>query len=72
MQTKKIAVVGYGQRGSIYANYALQYPDEFTVTAIVEADESRRKLAESKHDCPIFSDYRDFLLANIEANRSSQ
>ena len=68
MKTKKLAVVGYGQRGSIYANYALQNPEEFTVTAIVEADPDRKKLAESKHDCPVFSDYRDFLKAGIEAD----
>ena len=68
MNTKKLAVVGYGQRGSIYANYALQNPQEFVVAAIVEADPDRKKLAESKHDCPVFSDYRDFLKADIEAD----
>jgi len=68
MKTKKLAVIGYGQRGSIYANYALQKPEEFEVTAIVDNDESRRALAASKHNCPIFSDYRDFLSAGIEAD----
>ena len=68
MKTKKLAVVGYGQRGSIYANYALQNPEEFVVTAIVDNDENRRKLAASKHDCPVFSDYREFLAAGIEAD----
>ena len=63
MNTKKLAVIGYGQRGSIYANYALQNPEEFVVTAIVDNDENRRKLAASKHDCPVFSDYREFLAA---------
>ena len=68
MKTKKLAVVGYGQRGSIYADYALQKPAEFVVTAIVDNDKSRRELAASKHDCPIFEDYRDFIKAGIEAD----
>ena len=68
MKTKKLAVVGYGQRGSIYANYALQNPEEFVVTAVIDNDESRRKFAESKHNCPVFSDYKDFLRAEIDAD----
>ena len=68
MKTKKLAVVGYGQRGSIYADYALQKPAEFVVTAIVDNDKSRRELAASKHDCPVFEDYRDFIKAGIEAD----
>ena len=68
MNTKKLAVVGYGQRGSIYADYALQNPTEFVVTAITDNDKSRRELAASKHDCPIFEDYRDFIKAGIEAD----
>ena len=68
MKVKNIAVFGYGQRGQIYANYALANPEEFKVVAVIEIDESRRRLAKSKHDCPIFSDYKDFLGANIEAD----
>ena len=68
MNTKKLAIVGYGQRGSIFANYALQNPEEFVVTAITDIDENRRALASSKHDCPIFSDYHEFIEAGIEAD----
>ncbi|MBQ8321474.1 MAG: Gfo/Idh/MocA family oxidoreductase [Clostridia bacterium] len=68
MKTQKIAVVGYGQRGSIYANYALQKPEEFVVTAIVDNDPDRLDLAKSLHTCPTFSDYKDFLAAGIEAD----
>ena len=35
MKTKKLAIVGYGQRGNVYANYALENPNEFIVTAII-------------------------------------
>ena len=68
MKTKKLAIIGYGQRGNVYANYALQNPEEFVVTAVTDNDEGKRKFAASKHDCPVFSDYRDFLNAGIEAD----
>ena len=68
MQTQTIAILGYGQRGKIYADYALNHPDEFKVSAIVDTDLSRRELAASRHDCPIFADYKDFLRANILAD----
>lgn len=68
MRRQNIAIIGYGQRGQTYANYALNYSDEFLVTAIVDIDESHRNYAASKHNCPIFSDYKDFLNANIQAD----
>ena len=46
METKKLAVIGYGNRGSIYANYSLLKPEEFVVTGIVENDPDRKKLAD--------------------------
>lgn len=68
MRTQTIVILGYGQRGKIYADYALNHPDEFKVGAIVDTDSSRRELAASKHSCPIFSCYKDFLQANIPAD----
>ena len=68
MKTIKLAVVGYGQRGSIYADYSLSHPDEFTVTAITDTNPDRQKLAASRHTCPIFSDCREFLAAGIDAD----
>ena len=68
MEVKSIVVLGYGQRGQIYANYALANPEEFQVVAIIETDEARRNLAKSKHDCPVFSDYKDFLNEKIKAD----
>ena len=41
METKKLAIVGYGQRGNVYANYALQNPEEFVVTAVIDNDEGK-------------------------------
>lgn len=68
MQVKNIVIFGYGQRGRAYANYALNNPQEFKVVAIIEIDEERRHMAKSKHDCPVFSDYREFLSAKIKAD----
>ena len=68
MHVKDIVVFGYGQRGQIYANYALATPEEFRVVAIIEVNEERREVAKSKHDCPVFSDYKDFLSKNIKAD----
>ena len=68
MRTQTIVILGYGQRGKIYADYALNNPKEFTVGAIIDTDKARRELASSKHDCPIFADYKDFLQANIPAD----
>ena len=55
METKKLAVIGYGQRGNVYANYSLQKPEEFVLTGIVENSPDRKKLAEKTHSCPVFS-----------------
>ena len=68
MHVKDIVVFGYGQRGQIYANYALANPEEFRVVAIIETNAERRKVAKSKHDCPVFSDYKEFLEKKIKAD----
>ena len=68
MRTQTIVILGYGQRGKTYADYALNHPDEVRVTAIVDTDASRRALASSRHDCPVYSNYRDFLNAGIVAD----
>ena len=68
MQRKKIVILGYGQRGKIYADYSLNFPEEFEVVAIIETNPDRRAVGASRHNCPIFSDYKDFLNAKIEAD----
>lgn len=65
---KKIAILGYGQRGSIYAGYALKYPQEFEVTAIIENNPDRLNLARALFDCPVYEDYKAFLKDKIEAD----
>ncbi len=65
---KKIVVLGYGQRGRIYAGYSLLFSEEFEVVAIVDNDE--KKLADAKREfsCPVFSEYQQFLKAKISAD----
>lgn len=64
----KIAILGLGQRGLIYANYAKSHPDEFEVTAIIDNDPHKIATAKQKFSCPVFSDYKTFLAAGIEAD----
>ena len=41
-------VVGYGDRGSIYADYAARYPEELKIEAVVDPDVFRLGLAKEK------------------------
>lgn len=47
MQIKTV-VVGYGDRGSIYADYAARYPEELKIEAVVDPDLFRLSLAKEK------------------------
>ena len=64
----KIAILGLGQRGLIYADYAKSHPDEFEVTAITDNDPRKTEIAKQRFSCPVFSDYKQFLAAGIEAD----
>ena len=65
---KNIIIVGYGQRGKIYGDYALQNPDKFKVVAIVDNNPVRLEFAKSKIDCPVYSDYQEMLSARLKAD----
>lgn len=47
MQVKAV-VVGYGDRGSIYADYATRYPEELKIEAVVDVNPVRLNLAKEK------------------------
>lgn len=68
MKRLKMIILGYGQRGRIYGNYALAYPEEYEVSAVVDCDENKREMAKQKIGCPVFEDYRMMLEAGIEAD----
>ncbi|MDR0856483.1 MAG: Gfo/Idh/MocA family oxidoreductase [Clostridiales bacterium] len=62
---KRIAILGYGQRGAIYAAYALAHPEEFETVAVADTDAARRDLAGKANGCPVFSSCEGFFAAHI-------
>ena len=44
MKTVRLAILGFGQRGMIYAAYAKQHAEEFVVTAITDTDPQKREI----------------------------
>lgn len=65
------AVIGYGNRGSIYAGYALNHPDDFKIVAIVDKIDYRLveagKLFNLRSD-RLFTNIDDFLAVNIKCD----
>src|SRR5215207_2504861 len=45
-------VIGAGGRGSVYGNYALNYPRDLSVVAVAEPDDMRRQRFAGMHDLP--------------------
>lgn len=68
MKRLKMIILGYGQRGRIYGNYALAYPEEYEVSAVVDCDEDKREMAKQKIGCPVFENYHEMLEVGIEAD----
>ena len=69
METKKLVIFGFGQRGRGYANFAKNNPDKFNVVAIIETDEARREMAKNEYpSAAIYSDYKKFVADKIAAD----
>ena len=67
--TKKLVVLGLGQRGNIYATFAKTYPEKFELAAIIENNPERIAYAEKEFGgVKVFTDYKDFLNDNIAAD----
>ena len=67
--TKKLVVLGLGQRGNIYATFAKTYPEKFELAAIIENNPVRIAYAEKEFGgVKVFTDYKDFLGENIAAD----
>ena len=63
-----MSVVGCGNRGDIYASYALQHPEELEIVAIVDVNSVTLKVAGEKYSIPEerrFSSLLAFLEAKI-------
>ena len=48
MESVKVIVVGFGDRGAAYTKYALDNPDRLKVIAVVDPNPFRRELAKEK------------------------
>ena len=65
METKRIAVVGYGGRGGIYGEFALQFPEKFQLVAAADINEMRLKRLEGEN-VDVYTDYKKLLDAGYE------
>ena len=65
MKTKKLAVIGYGGRGSIYGAFALAHPDKFELVAVADTDKRRFRPLEGTN-VKLFNDYKSLLDAGFE------
>ena len=57
-------VLGYGSRGNIYSQYAIQHPDEFQVVGVAEPMEFRRNTAMNNLGIPaenVVADWHEFI-----------
>lgn len=64
-----VALVGAGNRGTVYSDYALSEPGQMKIAAVVEPDEYRRNHAAKRYDVPesnCFSSVQEFLDKNIK------
>ena len=55
-------LIGAGHRGSIYASYAIKFPDELKIVAVADASPDRRKRivkAHKIHENNCFNDWKD-------------
>lgn len=58
-------VIGYGSRGSKYANYACEHPDELEIIAVADTSANRRDTAQKIHslsDKQIYNDWKELAL----------
>jgi predicted dehydrogenase len=54
MKKIKVALLGCGNRGKIYADYSLRYPEQMEVVAVI--DQNNFKLEQAKKRYSITSD----------------
>lgn len=71
MKKIKIAVVGYGNRGQVYADYSLDEPNEVEVVAVVDPNEYKLIVAKERYglsDKNVFTNYSDFVKSGLEVD----
>ncbi len=72
MRKKLLAVVvGYGNRGQVYADYSLEEPEQFGVCAVVDPDEFKLQEAKKRYDLTegqLFRSFDDFASSDISCD----
>lgn len=71
MKKLKAALLGAGNRGLVYADYAISNPNELEIIAVIEIDDNRRAEAQHRYNLPdksVYKSINDFLADCIEAD----
>lgn len=68
MKKIKMMILGYGQRGRIYGDYALRFPEEFEIVGVADTDAERRAAAGSLFGCRVYASCAEMLDAGEKAD----
>ena len=71
MEKKTCAILGYGDRSSKYSKYALDYPEELEVVAVIDIAEHKLKLAKEVFNLTedaLFNNLDEFLAKDIKCD----
>lgn len=67
----KAVIVGYGNRGQVYADYSLDRPEELSVVAVVDPNEFKLEEAKKRYSLSsdrLFGSFEEFLKSKIECD----
>lgn len=65
------AIVGYGNRGQVYADYSLDCPDELGIAAIIDPNEFKLQEAKKRYDLSddrLFKTFEEFAEKHIDCD----
>ena len=71
MKKLKAILLGAGNRGLVYADYAISNPERLEITGVVEINKENREEAKRRYSLPdraVFNCIDDFLKANIKCD----
>lgn len=71
MKKIKIAIVGYGNRGQVYADYSLDEPNEVEVVSVIDPNAYKLQVAKERYNLKeeqTFTNYADFVKSNIDVD----
>lgn len=68
MRKIRMLILGYGQRGRIYGDYALRFPEEFEVVGVADTDAERRAAAGGLFGCRVYASCAEMLDAGEKAD----